>query len=110
MNPDQWDPHPCCPPSPVCIPVGSLPVQALFDGAHHNQCPPSQENLSGDAWATLLEPHLQGGRVRRAVPVARGTVTLTLYNLQYVSGQLVLVVALWPLNQTEHRTGPMDLP
>lgn len=67
-------------------------------------------NLSGDTWATLLEPHLEGGRVRRAVPVARGTVTLTLYDLQYVSGQLVLVVALWPLNQTEHRTGPMVLP
>lgn len=109
MNPDRWDPHPCCPPSPVCIPVGSLPVQALLDGAHHNQCPPSQENLSWEAWVTLLEPHLEGGRVRRVVLVARGTVSLTLYDLQYDSGQLVLV-AMWPLNQTEHGTSPMDLP
>lgn len=89
--------------------MGSLPVQALLDAAHHNQCPPSQENLNWAAWATLLEPHLEGGRVRHVVPVARGTVTLTLYDLQYDSGQLVLV-AMWPLNQTEHRTGPMDLP
>lgn len=85
--------------------MGSLPVQALLDGAHHNQCPPSQENLSWAVWVTLLEPHLEGGRVRRVVPVARGTVSLT----QYDSGQLVLV-AMWPLNQTEHGTSPMDLP
>lgn len=48
--------------------------------------------------------------MRRAVPVARGAVTLTLYDLQYVSGQLVPVVTLWPRNQTEHRTGLWTFP